>query len=212
MNWEQPHSADNVLLYFTPFAWPRTGTAMASDGKLQFDLDHFDQAYFDRMRGRVMAAGERGIYVSIMLFDGWDLTNSYNDTSGFPMASGNNINGVATTPAEFLSLSNPAITALQEAYVRKVIDTVNELDNVPYGCSCRPDREARGRPIAHLELRASPRYRASRPQPATYPWSGAARPESTFPCAASPSRLPCLTTPISYLMITGTSTIRRRPR
>jgi hypothetical protein len=79
-----------------------------------------------------MAAGERGIYVSIMLFDGWDLTNSYNDTSGFPMASGNNINGVATTPAEFLSLSNPAITALQEAYVRKVIDTVNDLDNVLY--------------------------------------------------------------------------------
>src|SRR5262249_51305607 len=130
--WEQPHSADNTLLYFTPFAWPRTGTAMASDGKPQFDLDHFDQAYFDRMRTRVMAAGARGIYVSVMLFDGWDLTNSYNAAGGFPMASDNNINGVATTSAEFLSLSNPAITKRQEDYVRKVIDTVNDLDNVLY--------------------------------------------------------------------------------
>jgi hypothetical protein len=133
--WEQPHSADDDPahpLYFTPFAWPRTGTAMASDGKPQFDLDQLDQAYFDRMRGRVIAARDRGIYVSIMLFEGWDLTNGYNDAGGFPMASGNNVNGVATAAAEFLSLSNPAITARQEAYVRKVIDTVNDLDNVLY--------------------------------------------------------------------------------
>src|SRR5215468_5522816 len=57
--WEQPHSADNVLLYFTPFAWPRTGTAKASDGKPQFDLDQFDQAYFDRLCTRVLAARDR---------------------------------------------------------------------------------------------------------------------------------------------------------
>jgi hypothetical protein len=130
--WEQPHSADNILLYFTPFAWPRTGTAMASDGKPRFDLDQFNQAYFDRMRTRVIAARDRGIYVSIMLFDGWDLNQGYNATGGFPMAAGNNVNGVATTGDEFLSLSNPAITARQKAYVTKVIDTVNDLDNVLY--------------------------------------------------------------------------------
>lgn len=130
--WEQPHSADNTLLYFTPFAWPRSGTAKASDGKPQFDLDQFNQAYFDRMRARVIAARDRGIYVSIMLFDGWDLRNSYNDTGGFPMAAGNNVNGVATTADEFLSLSNSEITRRQEDYVTKVIDTVNDLDNVLY--------------------------------------------------------------------------------
>lgn len=130
--WEQPHSADNVLLYFTPFAWPRTGTAMALDGKPQFDLSQFNQVYFDRMRARVIAARDRGIYVSVMLFDGWDLTNGYNAAGGFPMASGNNVNGVAVTPDVFLSLSNSAITTRQEAYVRKVIDTVNDLDNVLY--------------------------------------------------------------------------------
>jgi hypothetical protein len=131
--WEQPHSADNVLLYLTPFAWPRiAGSGTASDGKPKFDLDQFNQAYFDRLRARVVAARDRGIYVSVMLFDGWDLTNGYNAAGGFPMAMGNNVNGVATTPGEFLSLSNAAITARQEAYVHKVIDTVNDLDNVLY--------------------------------------------------------------------------------
>jgi hypothetical protein len=130
--WEQPHSKDNVLLYFTPFAWPRTGTLMASDGKPQFDLGHFNQDYFDRMRARVIAARDRGIYVSIMLFDGWDLRNGYSDTGGFPMAKGNNIDGVEATADDFLSLSKNDVTVRQQAYVTKVIDTVNDLDNVLY--------------------------------------------------------------------------------
>jgi hypothetical protein len=131
--WEQPHSADNVPLYFTPFAWPRVPRATpASDGKPPFDLGQFNQAYFDRMRTRVIAARDRGIYVSIMLFDGWDLNQGYDSAGGFPMATGNNVNGVATTPDEFLSLSNSAITKLQKAYITKVIDTVNDLDNVLY--------------------------------------------------------------------------------
>ena len=33
------------------------------------------------------------------------------------------------------TLVNPAVTAYQEAYVRKVIDTVNDLDNVLYEIS-----------------------------------------------------------------------------
>ncbi|HEX8110858.1 MAG TPA: hypothetical protein VF516_24165 [Kofleriaceae bacterium] len=131
--WEQPHSSDNVLLYFTPFAWPRVPrTTPASDGKPPFDLDQFDQAYFDRLCTRVLEARDRGIYVSVMLFDGWDLRNGYNAAGGFPMAKNNNVNGVAATPDQFLSLSNKDITARQEAYVRKVIDTVNGLDNVLY--------------------------------------------------------------------------------
>ena len=43
-------------LYFTPLAWPRPGPALASDGKPQFDLDQFDQAYFDRLRAGSIAA------------------------------------------------------------------------------------------------------------------------------------------------------------
>src|SRR5262245_13834511 len=99
--WEQPHSFDDDpqnLLYFTPFPWQRTGPGTASDGKPRFDLDKPDPAYFTRLHDRVAAARDRGIYVAVMLFDGWDLTNAYNPTSGgFPFGSGNNVNGVAVT-------------------------------------------------------------------------------------------------------------------
>jgi hypothetical protein len=133
--WEQPFSADDDPahpLYFTPFPWPRTGPGMASDGKPRFDLDARNDAYFDRLRARVIAARDRGIYVSIMLFDGWDLANGYSATGGFPMAAGNNVNGVAVTPEQFLSVDRPEVTARQQAYVRAVIDKVNDLDNVLY--------------------------------------------------------------------------------
>lgn len=144
--WEQPHSADDDPahpLFFTPFPWPRTGPGTASDGKPRFDLDKLDAAYFRRLHDRVAAARDRGIYVSVMLFDGWDLANGYNASDGgFPMASGNNVNGVAATPAEFLSLSSSAITARQEAYVRAVIDAVNDLDNVLYEVANESDRSA----------------------------------------------------------------------
>src|SRR5262249_17800546 len=134
--WEQPHSFDDDpqnLLYFVPFPWPRTGPGTASDGKPAFDLATLDQAYFDRMRARVVAAGDRGIYVSIMLFDGWDVANAYNPTTGgFPYGAGNNVNGVASGGPESQQLTNAAVTQAQEAYVRKVIDTMNDLDNVLY--------------------------------------------------------------------------------
>jgi hypothetical protein len=135
--WEQAHSwnnnTDGQKRWFTPFPWPRTGPGLANDGKPKFDLSKLDQAYFDRMRARVTAAGARGIYVSIMLFDGWDLANAWNAVDGgFPYGAGNNLNGISSAGTESQSLSNPAVTQVQEAYVRKVIDTVNDLDNVLY--------------------------------------------------------------------------------
>ncbi len=135
--WEQPHSwnnnTDGLKRWFTPFPWLRTGPGLASDGKPQFDLSKLDQAYFDRLRARVVAAGSRGIYVSVMLFDGWDLANAWNPADGgFPYAAGNNVNGISSGGVESQSLTNAAVTQVQEAYVRKVVDTVEDLDNVLY--------------------------------------------------------------------------------
>ena len=142
--WEQPHSqvggGEQGLRYLTPFAWPRTGPGNASDGKPKFDLSQFDDGYFARLRARVVDAGARGIYVSVMLFDGYDMVNVYNDASGgFPYGSGNNVNGIAVTGPQAVTLSNAAATAIQEAYVRKVVDTVNDLDNVLYEIANEPD-------------------------------------------------------------------------
>ena len=48
----------------TPQPWPRTGPGTATDGKPKFDLVQFDDAYFDRLRERVIAAGERAASTS----------------------------------------------------------------------------------------------------------------------------------------------------
>lgn len=127
-----------------PLPWVRTGPSNALDGKPKFDLTRFNPEYFDRLRTRVRAAGDRGIYVSVMLFEGWGLRHGNRRSGtpdgwayrGHPFHPDNNINGITGdlngdgNVLEIHSLANPAITALQEAYIRKVVDTVNDLDNV----------------------------------------------------------------------------------
>jgi hypothetical protein len=119
--------------YYDLLAYVRT-----SSGK--YDLNQFNQSYFDRLRSRVMAARDRGIYVGIMLFQGWSIySHGYgNPWPLHPYNSANNITGINCDPngdgegQEVHSLQVPAITDLQKAYIRKVVDTVNDLDNVLY--------------------------------------------------------------------------------
>lgn len=121
--------------YQSPQAWLRTGPGNATDGLLKFDLTQFNQAYFDRLRLRVQKANERGIYVSIMLFDGYHLQFDRLSDDGFPLTGANNINGIddgGGTRSQNLSVIPSAVLAVEEDYVRKVIDTVNDLPNVLY--------------------------------------------------------------------------------
>jgi hypothetical protein len=120
--------------------WERTGPALAVDGKPRFDLTRFNPAYFSRLRDRVRAAQRRGFYVSVMLFEGWAVQFEEDGWAwrGHPFNPLNNVNGIDGDAdgdgrgLEVHSLANPRIVSLQEAYVRKVIDTVNGFDNVLY--------------------------------------------------------------------------------
>jgi hypothetical protein len=58
----------------TPLPYLRRGPGVALDGGLKFDLPRFEPKYFQRLRSRVVAAQTRGIYVSVMLFNGFSLT------------------------------------------------------------------------------------------------------------------------------------------
>jgi hypothetical protein len=127
--WELPHG---TWRYCSPLPWQRTGPGVASDGKPRFDLASFDDSYFERLRTRVIEAGRRGIYVSVMLFDGFDVEFYRQPTDGYPLDAGNNINGVSAPGVTSQDLSRPQVTAVEDAYVRKVVDTVNDLDNVLY--------------------------------------------------------------------------------
>ncbi|MEP6595622.1 MAG: DUF6298 domain-containing protein [Ginsengibacter sp.] len=144
---EQPRmgswAADTI--YFDPLPFARTGPGLAKDGKPKFDLTKYNPVYFKRLRQRVIEAGKRNIYVSIMLFQGWCL-----DRTGFgtgnpfpyiPYNAANNINNISVPetiedyddkPSLHSLKISPALLQVQEAYVKKVIETVNELDNVLY--------------------------------------------------------------------------------
>ena len=128
-------------LVAAPQPWPRTGPGQALDGKPKFNLDQFNEAYFQRLRSRVLAARERGIYVSVMLFEGWGLQHVEDAWKAHPFHPDNNVsglNGDANNDGlgmEVHSLRVPVVTKCQEAYVRKVIETVNDLDNVLYEIS-----------------------------------------------------------------------------
>jgi len=175
--WEAPKWGEDqprgAIKYCQPHPWVRSGPGLARDGKPKFDLTQFDPEYFNRLRARVAEARDRGFYVSVMLFEGWELefTNAW---TYHPFNGPNNVNGVFTDPAldllppekpphlaasagedieglrsahyggsgyvgaglTYNTLQNNAhgkkVLALQEAYVRKVVDTVNDLDNVLY--------------------------------------------------------------------------------
>jgi hypothetical protein len=124
-----------------PHPWQRTGPGKALDGKPKFNLQQFDPDYFQRLRQRVMAAGERGIYVSVMLFEGWAMQHMNDAWQHHPFHPQNNISGLDGDAngdgkgLEIHTLANPQVLAVQEAYVRKVIETVNDLDNVLYEIS-----------------------------------------------------------------------------
>lgn len=137
------HSRDLSLT--TPMPYKRSGSGSALDGELKFDLRRFNQAYFDRLRSRVMAARDLGIYVMVMLFQGFSIeskgSSKRDPWSGHPFHSANNTNGIDGDAnrngegEEVHTLKIPAITRLQEGYIRKVIDTLNDLDNVVYEIS-----------------------------------------------------------------------------
>ena len=172
--WEQAAwtNESTAKITFDPLPYQRKGPGTALDGGRKFDLSRFNQTYFDRLRSRVVEAGQRGIYVSVMLFQGFSSQRKAigggNPWTGHPFNVSNNINGINGDPSgndngeEVHSLIVPAITSLQEAYVRKVVDTLNDLDNVLYEIS--GDAPASSRDWQYHMINYLKKYQATKPK------------------------------------------------
>ncbi len=154
-----------------PQPYVRTGPGKTADGGLKFDLNRFNQAYFDELRTRVIAARDRGMYVSVLLFNAWGVgvyewekaTWDYH-----PFNKANNIDGIDGDPngdgrgLEYHTLRIAAITRLQEAYVSKVVDTVHDLDNVIYEISNESAADSKDWQYHMIEF--IKKYEATRPK------------------------------------------------
>ncbi len=129
--------------HVSPFPWLRTGPGLARDGRPRFDLSRLDDSYFVRLRDRVVGAGRRGIYVNVMLFESWGVQTSSRSRRDLHLfARDNNINGIDIPGSErdgvlraWCAMDDPKVLRLQEAYVRRVVETLNGCDNVLYEIS-----------------------------------------------------------------------------
>jgi hypothetical protein len=138
------HDGDNKP-HVTPAIYQRTGPGTDSWGKPKFDLTKLNPAYFDRLEQRVADALSKGIYVDFMFFEGvWSSRESHWD--GHPFNGVNNVNGIDVPVIEGTddgwgygsnvhTLTDQRIVDVQQAYIRKVIDTIGGYDNVLYEIS-----------------------------------------------------------------------------
>jgi hypothetical protein len=116
--------------------WPRSEAPGAADGQARFDLDTWNQAYFERLRDFVGEAAERGIVVEMNLFcpfyeeEMWAVS---------PMNARNNVNNIGDVPrAEVYTLEHDDLTALQERVTRKIVTELNPFDNVYFEIANEP--------------------------------------------------------------------------
>ena len=139
----------NGDFHFDPMPFERTGPGLALDGKPRFDLTRLDRAYFDRLQARVRLARDRGIFVSVMLFNGFSVERKGlrrgNPWLGHPFNASNNVNGVDGDRngngegEETHTLEIPEVVRYQETYVRAVVDALNDFDNVVFEISNESD-------------------------------------------------------------------------
>jgi hypothetical protein len=124
-----------------PHPWLRSGPGEALDGNLKFDLERFNPEYFTRLEERIKLAYDAGIYVSVMLFEGWGLQFSPGAFENHPFHPGNNINGINGdangdgSATEIHTMGDIRINSIQKAYVMHMIDVLNKYDNLLYEIS-----------------------------------------------------------------------------
>ena len=120
-----------------PLPYLRTGPDTALDRGPRLDLSQFNPDYFERLRTRVIQAGQRGLYVSVMLFQGFSVVGQ-GAWKAHPFNAENNANGIDGDldgdgeGKEVQRMPDDKVVKAQEAYVGHVLETLHDLDNVLY--------------------------------------------------------------------------------
>ncbi len=109
----------------------------------KYDLTQFDPAYFAQLKERVEQARDKGLYISIMLFEGFSVQkrrnggenpwlghpfhpNNTDSLGGYNVDLDNDNGGEELHTGNFPTL----VKDIQEAYVEKMIAELNEYDNI----------------------------------------------------------------------------------
>jgi hypothetical protein len=127
-----------------PLFKPAGTNGNAWNGASKFDVTQVNPVYLQRLRDRIIAAGKKGIYCQISLFQWREEPSVVRTTNGVfyftrnALHSQNNINGINGDTnrdgngSEIQIETNSATTKIQKGYLRQIIDYLNDLDNIFY--------------------------------------------------------------------------------
>lgn len=114
--------------FLTPY--PRTKTPGALDGGMKYDVAHWNDAYFARLKNYVAEAGKRGIVVEVVLFNVFYNDGQWNRS---PWNPANNVNSLPEAKrTEVLTMKHGRFVELEKALVEKTVTELNAFDNVIY--------------------------------------------------------------------------------
>jgi len=126
---------NNSTVGWFPYAVNRPGPGTAPmDGGKKFNFTSHNQDYFDMLYAKVAEAQSKGIYVSVMLFGTGVEMRDDDDWTYSSWMENNNINAALAAAFDSHGYSfyttNASALEIQKLFVKKTIDTLNDLDNV----------------------------------------------------------------------------------
>lgn len=129
--------------------WKRTGPGTAPDAGARFDLNQWNPAYFARLKDFVGQARRRDIVVEVTLF-----CHPYTELLWrlFPFHKDSNVNGAGfqiTDLRQFLEEHDNTVIEYQKGFVRKMVEELNEFDNLYYEICNEPAADFNGSTPEH---------------------------------------------------------------
>jgi hypothetical protein len=125
--------------------WKQVGSRMDSSSGTAitvgiYDLTQYNQVYFDRVRAHVLAALNAGLTSSIQVFSAGHYTFQFSGFSN-PFLAANNVNSISCDVTTVngnceemstivSSVNGTNMLAAEDNYVKKLIDTLNDLDGI----------------------------------------------------------------------------------
>ncbi|WP_020527697.1 hypothetical protein [Flexithrix dorotheae] len=124
--------------------WKRSGTPGYANGGNKFDLDQWDEQYFNRLKDFLKTAEANNVIVEITFFSsiyresGWEIS---------PLHPENNVNGINHKDYKTVHTPDNGKKAdYQQKMVSKIVKEVNEFDNIFFEIQNEPwsDQKATG--------------------------------------------------------------------
>ena len=107
----------------------------------KFDLEQHNPEYLNQLRARLAKAREAGVYMSVMLFEGYGVQFQPDAWPNHPLNAANNVqevNGDKNGDGKGIEIHQAArkrVTKYQKEYLRWLVTGLNEFDNLLYEVS-----------------------------------------------------------------------------